>query len=122
MSPEAKKENKMFVEIILRQSHYMEKLLQKLLEISNLDMRKGSIELKASNISEHLRKISADFVPVLENKKIAFDIQIPDHLIYALTDAYLFERAIRNLIENAIHYGSTGHFWVFLWKKLRMRC
>lgn len=40
----------------------------------------------------------------------AFDIQIPDHPIHALIDAYLFERAIRNLIENAIQYGSSGHY------------
>ncbi len=101
---------KKFVEIIIRQSQYMGRLLQKLLEISNLDTRKGNIELHTSNVTEHLRKISADFVSILERKKIAFDIQIPDQPIYALVDAYLFERAVRNLIENAIHYGSTGNY------------
>lgn len=103
-------EGKMFAEIILRQSRYMEKLLQKLSEISNLDARKGNIELKISNIAEHLRKIVADFIPILESKELATDIQIPEQPIYALTDYYLFERAIRNLIENAIHYGSSGHY------------
>src|SRR5690606_21358646 len=47
---ETTEKNKMFVEIILRQSQYMEKLLQKLLEISNLDTRKENIELKPLNI------------------------------------------------------------------------
>lgn len=108
------KEVKMFVEIILKQSRYMEKLLQKLLEISNLDMRKGSIELKISNISEHLRKIAADFVPILESKQIAYDIQIPDQPICALTDTYLFERAIRNLIDNAIYYGDRQYLGITL--------
>lgn len=110
------KEVKMFVEIILKQSRYMEKLLQKLLEISNLDMRKGSIELKISNISEHLRKIAADFVPILESKQIAYDIQIPDQPICALTDTYLFERAIRNLIDNAIYYGDRQYLGITLEK------
>jgi len=107
---DASAESKKYVEIITRQSHYMEKLLQKLLEISNLDTRKGNIALKPSNVTGHVRKIAADFVPILEMRGIAFDIRIPDEAVHALTDSYLFERAIRNLIENAVQYGSSGRY------------
>lgn len=104
------KEYKTYVDIILRHAHYMDKLLQKLLEISNLDSRKGRLALTESDVTEHVRKIIADFVPILESKAIAFDIHIPEQPIYALTDAYMFERAIRNVIENALQYGSSGHY------------
>lgn len=98
------KESKSFAYIIRKQ------LLQRLLEISDLDTRRGNVELTESNICAQLRKIAADYVPVLENKGMDFNIQIPDQPIYALTDPYLFERAIRNVIENAIQYGSSGHY------------
>lgn len=107
---DASAESKKYVEIIMKQSHYMKRLLQKLLEISNLDTRKGNIELKESNVTEHVRKIAADFVPIVEMKGIRFEIQIPDDPVYGLTDAHLFERAIRNLIENAIQYGNSGRY------------
>lgn len=107
---DASPESKRYVEIITNQSHYMEKLLQKLLEIANLDTIKGNIELKTANITEHVRKIAADFVPILEMKKIKFDIQIPDEPVLARTESHLFERAIRNLLENAIQYGRSGQY------------
>lgn len=107
---DASPERKNYVEIITNQSHYMERLLQKLLEIANLDSIKGNLELTESNVAEHVRKIAADFVPIVEMKGIQFAIQIPDEPVYAMTNAYLFERAIRNLLENAIQYGRSGRY------------
>jgi len=103
-------ERKKYTDIILRRSRYMDKLLQKLLEISQLDMSKDQIHLEKTNVSELLRRIAGDYVPVLENRGLEFDIEIPDESIHALIDTHLIERALRNLIENSIQYGSDGGY------------
>lgn len=103
-------ERKAFTEIVLRRSQYMNGLLQKLLEIAQLDMQPDLIHLQWIDMSEKLRKLTADYITILENHNMSFDIQIPEHSIMARVDAHLIERAVRNLIENAIQYGYTGRY------------
>lgn len=105
---QGEEEKKSYIEIILRRSRYMDQLLQKLFEISRLDTHKDRIRLEKVNCSEQLRRIAADYVRVLESRGMEFDIQIPERAIYSRIDSHLFERAVRNLIENAIQYGSAG--------------
>lgn len=103
-------ERKRYAAIILRRSRYMNELLQKLLEISQLDLHKDQIRIKTVDVSELLRRIAADYVPALEDRETAFDIRIPEAAVYARIDPNLIERAIRNLIDNAIRYGGSGKY------------
>ncbi|HEU5139790.1 MAG TPA: HAMP domain-containing sensor histidine kinase [Bacillales bacterium] len=103
-------ERKTYTEIILRRSRYMDQLLQKLLEIAQLDTQKDRMRREQIDLSEQLRRITADYIPVLENREMAFNIHIPKEPAYVLIDAHLIERAIRNLIENAIQYGREGKY------------
>jgi len=103
-------QRKSFTEIILRRSRYMDQLLQKLLEISQLDAQKDQLRLEHTNLSELLRRIAADYVRVLENQEMELDIQIPEHAIIAEVDVHLIERAVRNLIENVMQYGYEGNY------------
>src|SRR5690606_34051827 len=66
--------------------------------------------LQRADVSELLRRIAADYVHISENRGIELDIQIPDSSIYAQIDPYLIERAVRNLIDNAIQYGESGKY------------
>jgi signal transduction histidine kinase len=103
-------ERKTFTEIVLRRSLYMNGLLQKLLEVAQLDMQPELIDLQWNNLSETTRKLAADYIAILENHAMSFDIQIPEHSVMAKIDAHLIERAVRNLIENAIQYGKDGAY------------
>ncbi len=103
-------EKKQYTEIILRRSKYMDQLLQKLFEISKLDTQEDRFHMETVNVSEPLRRIAADYVHVLESQGIDFDIHIPEYPIYMKMDLPMFERAVRNLIENAIQYGSSGKY------------
>lgn len=99
-----------FTEIVWRRSLYMNGLLQKLLEIAQLDIHSELIHLQWIDLSEKLRKLAADYIAILENYDMSFDIQIPEQSIMARIDAHLIERAVRNLIENAIKYGQDGKY------------
>lgn len=104
------KEMRSYMEIVLRRSRYMNGLLRKLLEISHMDTHPARHHMVLTNLSEHLRKLAADYIAVLENNGMSFDIEIPEQPIAVMIDPPLIERAVRNLIDNAIQYGRTGGY------------
>ncbi len=104
-------ERKMFTEIVLRRSQYMNGLLQKLLEIAQLDMQPELMHMQWIDLAETLRKLTADYIAILENHNISFDIQIPEYSIMARVYAHLIERAVRNhgkvLLESNLGENTT---------------
>lgn len=103
-------EKQAYTEIVMRRARYMNDLLEKLLEISKLDTQHERIHREKFNLSEHLRKLAADYIIILENRGMSFDIQIPDEPMMVTADPQLIERAVRNLIENAVQYGHAGKY------------
>lgn len=107
---ENEQERQMYNEIILRRAQYMNQLLHKLLEVSQLETHPEQIHLETVNVSEQLRQLAADYIIVLEKHGMSFDMHIPDQPIITLADLHLLDRAVRNLIENAIQYGQSGKY------------
>ncbi|WP_091229851.1 sensor histidine kinase [Fontibacillus panacisegetis] len=103
-------ELKTSAKIILQRSRYMDKLLDQLLDIARLDANALEVHLAAHNLSEMMRKIVAEYMLFLDEQSFSIDVDIPDEDIHELIDAPLIERAIRNLLDNAIRYGKDGHF------------
>ncbi|MCU6710549.1 HAMP domain-containing histidine kinase [Paenibacillus sp. J5C_2022] len=106
----SEEEKRAYTDIIMRRSQYMNRLLQQLLEISRLDAEQEHAHLSTVDCAEQLRRIAVDYVHTLEAGRIALDVSIPEHPVYTRLDIPLFERAVRNLIENAIQYGGSGGY------------
>lgn len=96
--------------IILQRCRYMDKLLDQMLDISRQDADGLTIHLADHNLSEIVRKIAVEYIMVLDGEQIMLDVDVPDEDIYLTTDAPLVERALRNLLDNAIRYGKDGHY------------
>ncbi|MBD2843604.1 HAMP domain-containing histidine kinase [Paenibacillus sp. IB182496] len=99
-----------YTDIILSRSQYMEKLINALFQVSQYDLHGFQIQKAPVQIAVILRKVLAEYVAVLESKEIEADLSIPDISVTLMADANLLERAIRNLIDNAIKYGSDGNY------------
>ena len=52
----------------------------------------------------------ADYLLFLDGQSFTVEVDIPDKDVEVYIDASLIERAIRNLLDNAIRYGSEGHY------------
>lgn len=104
------KELQASAKVLLHRSRYMDKLLDQLLDITQQDT--GNLELCVArhNVSEMMRKVSADYLMFLEGQDFIIEINIPEEDIEAWIDVSLIERALRNLLDNAIRYGSEGHY------------
>ncbi|MCY9590653.1 sensor histidine kinase [Paenibacillus chitinolyticus] len=104
------KELQASAKVLLQRSRYIDKLLDQLLDITRQD--EGNLELHVDlhNVSEMMRKVAADYLMFLEGQNFTVEVNIPDEDIQAWIDASLIERALRNLLDNAIRYGSEGHY------------
>ena len=104
------KELQASAKVLLQRSRYIDKLLDQLLDITHQNEGGLELHLEVHNISEIMRKIAADYLMFLEGQNITLEVNIPDEDIQAWIDASLIERAVRNLLDNAIRYGSEGHY------------
>lgn len=96
--------------IILQRCRYMDKLLDQMLDISRHDAGDLTIRLENHNLSEVVRKIAAEYIMVLDGDQVVLDVDIPDEDIHLAIDVSLMERALRNMLDNAIRYGKGGRY------------
>lgn len=96
--------------IILQRSRYMDKLLDQLLDIARLDRNSLEVHLAPHNLSEMMRNIAADYMLFLDGQNFSIEVDIPDRDVQVIIDVSLIERAIYNLLDNAVRYGKEGRF------------
>jgi len=96
--------------VILQRSRYMDRLLDQLLDIARQDSDALKLHIAPHNLSELMRKVAADYLLFLDGQNFNIDVDIPEQDVEAIFDASLVERALRNLLDNAIRYGSEGHY------------
>ncbi|RXZ81027.1 sensor histidine kinase [Paenibacillaceae bacterium] len=96
--------------IILQRSRYMDKLLGQLLDIARHEEHVLQPQLTPYSLSELMRKVAADYLLFLNGKNVMLEVDIPDTDIEIMMDAPLIERALRNLLDNAVRYGEDGRY------------
>lgn len=96
--------------IILQRCRYMDKLLDQMLDISRQNTEGLTIHMAIHNLSEIIRKIAVEYIMILDGDQVLLDVDVPDEDIDILIDAPLMERALRNLLDNAIRYGKDGRY------------
>ena len=84
----------------------METLVKELLYISKTDGRQKS-EYKTIDFAELLRVQIADVTDLLTEKEISLEVDIPDKILCE-ADRTQMERAIQNVLVNAIRYSPNG--------------
>ncbi|MBX3229636.1 MAG: HAMP domain-containing protein [Labilithrix sp.] len=97
-----------FVEVIHRQAQRMGALVEQLLALSELEVRgkddlaKEDVELVA--VARHVRETVAGHA---EKRKVTVAIDVPSDL-HLRADPEGLERALLNLVDNAVKYGKDG--------------
>ena len=99
------KEHHRYLEIIHRKALYMEKLLNQLLEFSRLENGNIKVQKEQGDIVECIREILIEYIPILEEQQIELVLELEEETIVIGFDQNKLERAIRNLIDNALKYG-----------------
>ena len=89
--------------IARKKAQRLEELINEFFEITRFSTQKLSLELTQTHLSRMLMQITYEFNPILAEKGLEWDLQIAEN-IEIMCDADKLERAIDNLIRNAVNY------------------
>ncbi|NHN33068.1 HAMP domain-containing sensor histidine kinase [Paenibacillus agricola] len=104
------RELKSSVKIILQHSRYMESLLNQILDVSRQGVDVRNIRFVHEDLSELIRKVVADYLLIIDEDNLNLDFNIPETELVVPMDVLLIERALRNLLDNALRYGNEGRY------------
>ncbi|MCF1421533.1 sensor histidine kinase [Mangrovimonas futianensis] len=96
------KRTESYLNISNQQLTKLHMMVEKLLETATLDSHDLELNLESTNINDLLLQLKQKH-QLQTNKTIHFSH--PDEHIFALLDAFHFENAINNVLDNAIKYG-----------------
>ncbi len=95
---------------------HLEKLFNALLDLSKLDAGVVLADSQRFALQEFIPRIDREFRDHAARKGLSFECHGPD--IWIDSDIILFERIIRNLLENAIRYTKKGYVHI-QWREVR---
>lgn len=106
ISPE---ERSKYYETVLRNTKKLGSLIEELFELSKFDAQEIQPDLEPVSMAELAQDLVQQFKPIAEQKGITLQAVLPEepvNLVYA--DIALMERAISNLIDNALKHTPEG--------------
>jgi two-component system phosphate regulon sensor histidine kinase PhoR len=93
-----------YIETIYREIQRLERLITNFLEFARLDLHIITPLLSAIQVEKECQEVINRFQPLAEANRIELQTQFPKEIIILQADPMLFQRALGNLLENAIKY------------------
>ncbi len=101
-------EREQYIEIIIEAAEGMQKMVEQLFELSKLEANQIKPQFEPFLIKELIYDVSNKFKPLAEKKAVQLNISVPDELPQVYADIGLMERALSNLISNALTFTDAG--------------
>ncbi|EAZ80510.1 sensor histidine kinase [Algoriphagus machipongonensis] len=95
--------NKRYLGISKVQLHKLNNMVEKLLETATLDSEQLMLQKEETDVVPILRSLLQKYQTLAPEKSI--DLEVPSYIKPVCIDAFHFENAISNLIDNALKYG-----------------
>lgn len=103
ISPEERTE---YVKRILDDTHFLSNLVNRALELSELSETGKNIPVQRYRLDEQLRLVLADAIPQLEQRGIAYEVDLQNVLVEA--NEAMMSQVWSNLIANAAQFTPAG--------------
>jgi hypothetical protein len=97
-----------YLETAIKHCERLNKLVSALLELAKLDAYDIQAELEPFNLSELVQDVVQKFQLMANEKQIVLSTRCEKDLPFVNADIGLIERALENLIENAVHNTPPG--------------
>ena len=105
---QSSEERRSHLQIAVRQQDRLQRLVGALFELAQLELPDARCELQPTAVPDLLMDVAQRFGPRAEELGLAIQTECPDHMPLALADAALLERALENLIDNALRHTPRG--------------
>ena len=101
-------EKRRYMEIVLKNSDRLKKLVDDLFELSKLEAEQRSIQPEAIQMAELLQDIADKYRIIAKKKGISINTVYSKDLPLVYADIALIDRALQNIIDNAIEHCKAG--------------
>lgn len=101
-------ERKSFLDLAAKHAKNVSQLVTQIFELATLESGGLQSSPEPFSLSELVHDVAQKFEPLLTQKNIALETNIPEATPYVSGDIALIERVLDNLIENAIKYTREG--------------
>jgi two-component system phosphate regulon sensor histidine kinase PhoR len=105
---ENREEARKFLEIIHRHAERLGRLLNDLLDLSNIELERTPLSIRPLAVAEATRQAAAMLLPQAQRKTIRLVAEVPDGLPLVLADRDRLVQILVNLIDNAVKYTPEG--------------
>lgn len=97
-----------FAELILRQSHRLERLVQDLMDLARLESGESPPRLRPIDAAELADSVMEGVIDLAQTQGIELERRLPREPLVFAADARQVEQAVLNLLDNAIKYSGQG--------------
>lgn len=106
--PHTPEEEKIYLEVLSRQSGQMKKLIEDLIEMSKATTGNIPVEITVVDAAEAVNQALGEFSDKLEAAGLTPVVRRPEVSVLMLADGRLAWRALNNLLSNAVKYALPG--------------
>lgn len=103
--PQARREQ--FLSNIRDETRRIQDLVDRLLELSAIEKRRGLTEIQEVRLDELLREVTASLAPVADARGVRVTVHGAEGGAL-VGDRFLLHRAVTNLLQNAVDYSPAG--------------
>ncbi len=97
-----------FLDVAMRNAQHLDRLSSSLFDLARLESDDLPLDKSPAHLGEFLDDFVARFAAVAETRNIALTVEYPPGLPLVSIDAALVERALANLMDNALRYTPSG--------------
>lgn len=101
LSPE---ERNRYLQTIFKNVTQLSRLVSELFELSKLDARQIQPQPEPFSLADLVQDVILKFKQAAEKKHISIKCSVPKHLPFVYGDIGMIERAVSNLMDNALNY------------------
>ncbi len=101
-------EKRRYLEMASKNSMRVGELIADLFELARLESDQASAHKEPCAINELVQDVAGKFALEAEERDIGFEFEIPERAPFVSADVGLIERALENLIDNALKFTGPG--------------
>lgn len=97
-----------YIAVALNKALHLKDFVESLFERAKLDAKEQVFQFEICDLNEFSRNIIADWIPVLEDRRFTYKIDIPETEYNIRLDRNAYIRILNNLLQNAVdHSGGS---------------